>query len=66
MLTIPQRKRAANLNAAYGLEYRSVAIKKEDADRLLSLKHETGQSMTALMSMAITFFLEHARPAKPE
>ena len=62
MLTIPQRKKAVNLNAVYGLEYRSVAVKREDVDRLENLKQQTGQPITALVSMAITLFLKQAKP----
>ena len=60
---IPRKVKRPNLNAAYGLSYRSIPVKRDDIEKLKALKETTGQPITTLVGMAINHFLRTAKPA---
>ena len=61
MFTIPKREKKPNLNKLYGLEYRQIAVRREDVDKLHFLKEQSGQPISTLVGMAIEQFLHSAQ-----
>lgn len=59
-ITLERRpKLSRNQNAVYGLEYRSIAVRKEAYDKLRVLKEETGRPVTDLIAIAIDEFIKN-------